>query len=164
MQAKHLLYNRPCYTLKTKSPDLARFTADGTVLRDGYRIRIYADKPTNGQATAERQREIDSLNGVGTAAQPLTFAERISQVTAATPKAKSSPTDILENALADLPSHVIKTLEASATTQIMPSMLEMLGNRIATTAAAQAAKQAAEKLGEASEPKTEGESDSFDLS
>ena len=43
-------------------------------------------------------------------------------------------------------------------------MLEMLGNRIATTAAAQAAKQAAEKLGEASEPKTEGESDSFDLS
>jgi hypothetical protein len=142
MQAKHLLHGHHLYTLKTKSADLARFTAGGTVLRDGYRIRVYVDKPNNGQATTARQREIDSLNGVGTAAQPLTFAEKISQATAAAPKAKSSLTDNMQAALAGLPSRVIKTLKAATTARVMPSMLEMLGSRIATTAAAQSGRQA----------------------
>jgi hypothetical protein len=100
MQAKHLqLHNHHVYTLK--------------MLRDGYRTRVYVDRANNGQATTERQREIDSLNGVGTAAQPLTFAEKITQATAAAPKAKSSLADNMQAALADLPSHVFKTLEAA---------------------------------------------------
>ena len=153
MQVKHLqLHKTNCYTLKTKSEKLAPFTSDGIALRDGYRIRIYADKAFNSQATRNVQREIDALNGAGTADQPLTFAEKIK---AATPKAAPSLYDNIQAALGNIPSYELRTLEAATTQQMLPAMVAALENRITTAATAAAAKQAVQQLAGDNKPKTE---------